>query len=100
MTMYGNSHLTDPINKIDEIRNSCNNKKVMNDQQQQQKQEQEQKQNDVKKETAEPNIGNNHSSSKNKPLRMTSADDYIMLEEGYTPDDTDVICSWARQNVS
>ena len=35
-----------------------------------------------------------------KPPRMTSADDYTMLEEGYKPNDEDVICSWARQNVS
>jgi len=35
-----------------------------------------------------------------KPPRMTSVDDYTMLEEGYKPNDEDVICSWARQNVS
>jgi hypothetical protein len=35
-----------------------------------------------------------------KPPRMSSVDDYTMLPEGYTPKDEDVICSWARQNVS
>eukprot|EP00536_Pseudo-nitzschia_multiseries_P015671 jgi/Psemu1/150971/gw1.929.14.1 len=31
---------------------------------------------------------------------MSSADDYTMLPEGYVPKDEDVICSWARQNVT
>jgi hypothetical protein len=35
-----------------------------------------------------------------KTPRMTSVDDYTMLGEGYKPNDEDVICSWARQNVS
>lgn len=35
-----------------------------------------------------------------KPPRMSSVDDYTMLPEGYVPKDEDVICSWARQNVS
>ena len=35
-----------------------------------------------------------------KPPRMSSVDDYTMLPEGYIPKDEDVICSWARQNVS
>lgn len=35
-----------------------------------------------------------------KPPRMSSVDDYTMLPEGYIPKEEDVICSWARQNVS
>ena len=35
-----------------------------------------------------------------KPPRMSSVDDYTMLQEGYAPKDEDVICSWARQNHS
>ena len=35
-----------------------------------------------------------------KPPRMSSVDDYTVLPEGYFPKDEDVICSWARQNVS
>jgi len=40
------------------------------------------------------------SNSTKKPPRMSSVDDYTMLPEGYVPKDEDVICSWARQNVS
>ena len=35
-----------------------------------------------------------------KPPRMSSIDEYTRLPEGYVPKDEDVICSWARQNVS
>ena len=35
-----------------------------------------------------------------KPPRMSATDDYTILPEGYVPKDEDVICSWARQNVS
>ena len=34
------------------------------------------------------------------PSRMTSVDDSVMLPEWYSPSDSDVICSWARQNHS
>ncbi len=35
-----------------------------------------------------------------KPPCISTVDDYTMLPEGYVPNDEDVICSWARQNVS
>lgn len=35
-----------------------------------------------------------------KSSRITSVQDYTMLEEGYKPNEEDVICSWARQNHS
>jgi len=81
-----NSNTANTI-KTEGIRSS--NSKVKNQQQKQEQKDEEK--------GAEPNIFND---SSKKPLRMTSADDYTMLEEGYKPDDEDVICSWARQNHS
>ncbi len=60
-----------------------------------------------KEQDTKPDLSTKSSSEKGsfsettkKPPRMSSADDYTMLPEGYVPKDEDVICSWARQNVS
>ena len=50
--------------------------------------------------TKSPSEKSSFSETTKKPPRMSSVDDYTMLPEGYVPKDEDVICSWARQNVS
>ena len=62
------------------------------------KQQQQVKQESSSQSKTEKPIEFNDSSK--KPPRMSSVDDYTMLPEGYVPKDEDVICSWARQNVS
>ena len=81
------------------------NIKMINNDQQQQQQEQDDadvvvEQLEGKKAGATEEIPVAFGDATKKPPRMTSADDYTMLEEGYKPNDEDVICSWARQNVS
>ncbi len=60
--------------------------------------EQEEKQEPSTKSSTEKPV--EFSDTTKKPPRMSSVDDYTMLPEGYVPKDEDVICSWARQNVS
>ena len=60
--------------------------------------EQKVKQEPSKKSSTEKPV--EFSDTTKKPPRMSSVDDYTMLPEGYVPKEEDVICSWARQNVS
>lgn len=61
------------------------------------KEQQDKQESSTKSSTEKPDEFSN--TTKNPP-RMSSVDDYTMLPEGYVPKDEDVICSWARQNVS
>ena len=65
--------------------------------------ESEKQKQEVKKESTLPSKAEKpieFNDTTKKPPRMSSVDDYTMLPEGYVPKDEDVICSWARQNVS